>query len=338
MRRSPASPFVAALLTACTATQSQSPVDSASAVTELKNTFTEVETRRAKFEKSLPEYQQACDLTAGECRITVGEKRDQFLQNNGRSNCRQPDPELEARCITKEMIGREDLTLATEYYSAQVWCYDRLLECIQTQETQAASNSVVARASTRRKAIEESDVGMTERSRGSVAAEKIKYIRATLPPDAEGECNEVRTKDSCLEAAHGKEAAYLKEFDRSDDSYQRENAVKLLQSLSLAEVSCYKAELDCLLTRLPKYGETADSKPALEKNFAILEQRQKLIIKLGQAFAQPCLDEATETHQPEIIRSYLAYVREPVLFFRRQLHRAFLTMHQTQVDCLKRSP
>jgi hypothetical protein len=330
--------FCAVTISACSAAATSTRDGSQSSVAELRTTFTELDQRRVHYAKAPPEHQQACEVDVGDCRLTVNEKREKLIQNKGRVNCRMQDPDREARCIADEMLGREDLTLALEFYNADIWCHDQLLACIAKQETKAATDSVAARADQRRLSLEQSKEGIAERARGSFAAEKVKYIRATLPPDAEGDCEDVKTTDSCIESAREKESEYLKEFDKSESEYKFETAKRLLTNINQAEAACYKPEIDCLLARLPKYGETKDTTPSLEKNFALLEQRQRLYIKLGPAYAQHCLDEGTTVHQPEIIRSYLAYVREPVLFFRRQLHRAFLTMHQAQVDCLKSTP
>jgi hypothetical protein len=328
----------AVALSGCSAAATNTATGSTSSVTELKAAFNELDQRRAQFAKAPPEHQQACEIDVGDCRLTVNEKREKLIQNRGRVNCRTQDPEREARCIAEEMLGREDLTLALEFYNADIWCHDQLIACITKQASKAVTDSVTAQANKRRLDLEQSKDGIAERARGSFAAEKVKYIRATLPPEAEGDCEDVKTTDRCVESAREKESEYLKEFDKSESDYHFETAKRLLSNLNQAEAACYKPEIDCLLARLPKYGETKDTIPALEKNFALLEQRQRWFVKLGPEYAQHCIDEGTTAHQPEIIRSYLAYVREPVLFFRRQLHRAFLTMHQAQVDCLKSTP
>jgi hypothetical protein len=337
MRRALFISLLVSRLAACVPIAPEPESRSSASVAELKSTMAQCDELLARFKKATPEQQQACEVTAGDCQMLVNEKRNRFIQEQGRDDCRQPDADTEARCNVDKLLTYGDVTLATEYFKANLWCLEQLAQCIATREEQAESDSTAALATSRRNDIERSDTAVAELARVSLAEEKIKYIRATLPPDAETECSEAKPQSSCLEAAHEKESTYTKEFDKTEQEYQRPRAAKLYEEMTAAEATCYKPELDCLLSRLSKYGETAETRLVLENNFKVLEQRQRLVVKLGPESAQACLDKSTNAHQADIIQSYLAYVREPVLFFRRQLHRAFLTLHQAQVDCLKRS-
>jgi hypothetical protein len=323
------------LLSACVEAQTKTAAPSAATVESLKNKLTQRDEHLEQFKKASPEEQEACELRAGDCRLLVSEKRDKFLQNQSTVTCRQPDPDLEARCVTNELLTHGDLSLATDYYEAELWCLDKLLECLSARKEKAKDDAVVARAASRRTEVEQSDTGTAALARVSLADAKIKYVRATLPPDAEEACAEVKTKESCLETARKGETAYVEEFDKPEQTYQRARAAKRLDELTKAQAECYQPELDCLLSRLPRYGETAETRKLLEQNFKLLEQRQRLIVKLGEGAGQICIEQGTTANQPEIVRSYVAYVREPVLFFRMQLHRAFRTLHQAQIDCLK---
>jgi hypothetical protein len=46
------------------------------------------------------------------------------------------------------------------------------------------------------------------------------------------------------------------------------------------------------------------------------------------------VNDSRQEHQAGIVSAYVAYVREPVLYFRTQLDKAFLELHQAQVSCL----
>jgi hypothetical protein len=58
-------------------------------------------------------------------------------------------------------------------------------------------------------------------------------------------------------------------------------------------------------------------------------------LRAGDAAASRCESAAVAKHQGDIISAYKVYVRQPVLFFRNKLHKVFLKMHRSQVDCLR---
>lgn len=277
----------------------------------------------------------ACELKAGDCRMTVNEKREQFLRDQPNSSCRQPDPELETQCSIKALMKTGDVTLAVDYLSADLWCLGGLLKCLVQQQSQAEEDSVVQRTQLRRQDVESSAQGIAARARSSLAPAQIAYLRATLPPTAETECTAKQAEPGCREKAQQKIEAIKEEYLRGEKDYARDRAIARYEQASADEATCSGPELDCLKTVVNKYGETTETRRLLEKNLDLLKLRQALLEQVGVGLGTHCIDQGVSTHQPQIIQSYLAFVREPVLFFRMQLHRSFIAMHQSQIDCLK---
>jgi hypothetical protein len=155
-----------------------------------------------------------------------------------------------------------------------------------------------------------------------------------LPHDADGECQQVADDPNC-ETSISKHTADLEaEFEKAETEFNHKKAAELYDQLTRIEASCYEPELKCLAKSVSKYGETNESRRWLQRNFDSIDKRQRLIEKAGSGAAAPCIDSAVASHSAEIVQSYRAYVREPVLFFRTQLHRSFLAMHKDQIDCL----
>src|SRR5690606_2405443 len=101
---------------------------------------------------------------------------------------------------------------------------------------------------------------------------------------------------------------------------------------------CYEPEYSCLTARARKYGATAETTRALKRNIEIIKQRERLSMRVAEQTANQCKQEAVTQHQKSIVSAYKTYAKQPVLFFRRQLHRAFLKMHEEQVACLRGLP
>jgi hypothetical protein len=321
--------------TACLPQQAEQTRDSAQKLQELKSVLEQRDARFAEWSKAPPESREACELSAGDCKMQVSERREAFINAHGVAQCRNPDLDIEARCVADELLKRGAVGSAAEYFAADVWCLNQLLACLEARGERAKRDAESANIVARRKAIEESVQGKAQRARVGVVPEKIKYVRATLPPDAEGECNQLKPDEASQAAAERTRAEFEEELHKPDGKYDAARAAKLLDEATAKEAAVQLPELECLLGRLPRFGETPETRKWLDRNFELLEQRQRLVDQLGPPAAEQCQEDATTAHQAEIIRTYTAYVREPVLFFRMQLHRTFFAFHETQLRCLK---
>jgi hypothetical protein len=325
----------AALLTFAGCASSPPPAQGARDADQLKTLITQRDQANARWTAAAAPHRTTCELKAGDCRMTVNEKRELFLRDQSSADCRQPDLELEAQCTVKQLKGTLVPPLALDYLQADLWCFEKLLGCITELETQDKDASLDQRAALRRNEIETSAPGVAARARVSLAQAKIAYLRSTLPPAAETDCTDKQAPPSCLEPAQKKLAALDEEYRRSEKNYVRDRVMTRYEQATAEEAACFAEEFECLNAAVNKYGETTETRRWLEKNLVILKQRQELLEKIGSAIATPCIDQGIAKHQTQIVQSYVAFVREPVLFFRMQLHRTIFAMHQTQIACIK---
>lgn len=323
------------ILAACAATREAAPIRDPNAVKLFNEASAQRDKTRAQWEAAKPEERQYCETKAGDCKLQVTDERDELIASHSVPQCReQMDSDHEATCIADELVKRGTPEPATKYYKSDVWCLEKLARCLAKHQAELAEESRVARLTHRRNEIVTSPQGVAWHSRVAAASEKIKYIRATLPPDADGECQQENENVDCDVAMKQRNAELENELAKAEGEFDEKKATKLYEQLTKVEASCYEPELKCLAKTVSKYGETNESRRWLQRNFDLLDKRQRLIEKAGDNASTPCLESAVASHQADIIQSYRAYVREPVLFFRTQLHRSFFALHKSQIDCL----
>ena len=320
---------------ACASTEATTPVHNPEAAKQYSAAVVARDELKAKLAGATSEDRQFCETKAGDCRTQVIDKRDELLSSHRVPQCReQPNSESEARCVIETLTKQGTPEPATEYVKADIWCLEQITKCVAQHQQEVVADSRLALIKKRRSAIESGTQGVTWRSRVSAASEKIKYIRATLPPDADGECQQVSQNTDCEGSIKQASSELDSELAKPEGEFDQKKAAKVYEHLTKVQASCYEPELKCLNKSLSKYGETAETRRWLQKNLDLLDKRQRLIEKAGDAESTPCIDSGVASHQADIIQSYKAYIREPVLFFRTQLHRSFLAMHKSQIDCL----
>jgi hypothetical protein len=326
------------ILAACSTAQAVAPVHNPEADKQLNDAVAQRSKLRARWDGAKPDDQQFCETRAGDCRLQVSDQRDELISAHQVPVCRtQPDSDHEAICIADELAKLGTPEPATKYYKTDLWCLEKLTQCLTKHQEDLAENARLARITERRDHLTLSAQGVAWRSRVAAASEKIKYIRATLPPDADSECQQFSENAECDVSIKQRSAELDGELSKSDTEYDQKQAAKTYEQLTKVQASCYEPELKCLSKSVAKYGETNESRRWLQRNFDLLDKRQRLIEKAGDNAATPCLETSIASHQADIIQSYRAYVREPVLFFRTQLHRSFFAMHKSQIDCLGNS-
>ena len=157
------------------------------------------------------------------------------------------------------------------------------------------------------------------------------------PPSADALCQEYAQQDDCLAQVAPLEKQLQTYLQNDDGAYQQTEAVTLYRKAREHEASCYQPEFDCLDQKLGKYGATDRTRALLQRNFEVIEQRERLESTVSDAVVERCLLQGTSQHQDEVISDYQQYARQPVLFFRLKLHQAFLAVHEAQVQCLQQS-
>jgi hypothetical protein len=319
----------------CASTQSNAPVHNPDADKQYSEAVAARGELQSKWKGATAEDRQFCEARAGDCRMQVSDKRDEMLSAHRVPVCRErPNTDSEASCVIETLVKAGNTEPATEYLKSDIWCLEKLTQCLAKHQKDVAEDARLALIRQRRNAIESSAQGIAWRSRVTSASEKIKYIRATLPPDADSVCQQASENTACEGSIKGATEELDAELAKPEGQFDSKQANRVYENLTKTEASCYEPELKCLTKSLVKYGETAETRRWLQKNFDLLDKRQRLIEKKGDNESTPCLESGQASHQADIIQSYKAYVREPVLYFRTQLHRSFFAMHKSQIDCL----
>lgn len=324
-----------ALFSCAAAEQGAAPVRDPKAEQALRRITDKRTSLREKWDQASADDRQYCDLRVGECTMQVNETRHGLTTSHAVPECTEKGtPEQQADCIVAELVRQDIIEPVIKYYEADTWCLSLLNKCVIAHQSELKEKAKDSRIAKRRHELEVSKQGIAWHARVAAAAEKIKYIRATLPPDADGECAQVSDNPQCDTSIQEMESTLTSELEKSDEQYNAKTAQNLFESMTKAQASCYEPELKCLSNAVAKYGETPESRRWLQRNFDMLDKRQRLIEKAGDGAAAPCLESTIASHQADIVHSYLAYVKEPVLYFRTQLHRSFLALHKSQIDCL----
>ncbi len=327
--------YACVLVTACATTQAAPPARNPESIKQYSETVALRDNLRARWKEVKPEDRQFCELKAGDCALQVVDLRDELISSHQVPTCRaKANSDLEAKCVADELVKLGTPEPATRYFKGDLWCLKKLTQCVTQHQDATEKDARVALIRHRRNELEASPQGITWRSRVAATSEKIKYIRTTLPPVAEGECQQISQDSGCDSSIKQYEAELDGELSKSESDYDKKRAGSVYEHLTKVQSSCYEPELKCLSKSLSKYGETNESRRWLQRNFDLLDKRQRLIEKAGDGAATPCLESGVASHQAEIIQSYKAYVHEPVLYFRTQLHRSFVALHKSQIDCL----
>ncbi len=327
--------YACVLVTACATTQATTPAHNPQSLQQYSETVALRDKLRARWKEVKPEDRQFCELKAGDCTLQVVDLREELISSHQVPTCRaKGNANLEASCIADELLKLGTPEPVTRYFKGDLWCLKKLTQCVTEHQEAVEKDARVALIRHRRNELEASPQGITWRSRVAATSEKIKYIRTTLPPAAEGECQQIDEDSGCDSSIKQYTSEFDSELSKSETEYDKKRTAGVYEHLTKVQASCYEPELKCLSKSLSKYGETTESRRWLQRNFDLLDKRQRLIEKAGDGASTPCLESGVASHQTDIIHSYKAYVHEPVLYFRTQLHRSFLAMHKSQIDCL----
>jgi hypothetical protein len=295
--------------------------------------------RRDELEKQYRavavDMRTTCEARAGDCLLEVGDRRADFLDTHSVATCRsEANSDLEARCVARTLPALGKADAASDYFAFEGRCFEQLLKCTAGLETKAEDKARLARIRQRMQELQAS----TEATRLSDAIdskrEKVTYLRGTLPPAGEGICKEFSDISTCEAKAEAPYPQLEEMLGRDDAEYDKPAATKLYLRMLRDQSTCRDPEFKCLMGKLAQFGETNETRHWLDQNLAVLDQRQELVNLLSPEIAQGCLNDGVAKYQSRIIQGYKQYAREPVMFFRAQLHRAFLALHKDQVACL----
>lgn len=320
---------------ACGTAKPAEPVRDPAAEQRFADTMRQRDELEKRYGAVAADMRTTCEARAGDCLLEVADRRADFLDAHSVVSCKgEPNSELEARCVARELSALGQAAAAGEHFAFEGRCFEQLLKCTAGLEAAAQEKARVARIKLHMQQLQ----ATTEAARLSdaidAAREKITYLRGTLPPGAEGLCQDLSDVTACEAKAEAPFPELEAMLAKEDGAYDPEPAAALYAQMLRDQAACRSPEFKCLMAKLPSYGETNETRRWLDQNLVVIEQRQELVNQLGPDVAQSCLNDGVSRYQSRIIQGYKQYAREPVMFFRAQLHRAFLALHKDQVACL----
>lgn len=262
-----------------------------------------------------------------------GERRDALIQEHGLWHCRQRGTaQDEVKCIVDALTEQNQLAAAAEYYGFESWCTQKVLACTAELREKAEIAAKKARFYERRKFHETRPEALELWIDAEYAKEKLAYLRRTVPPRGKEMCQKLEPVAACQAELETQRAAFEAELNRDD--YDAERAARLYETAKQTEATCPETEFQCVVEGLGKYGALPETRKWLQKNLKVLERRQELLARLSPEVRVECLGDIATRHQRKIDDAYAIYVKQSVMFFRNKLERAYLAMHEAQVDCL----
>jgi len=275
---------------------------------------------------------ESCRSTAGDCLFQVADNRSRLVSRLRLNGCEDRDDfKDKSSCVIGQLESTGSSRELAECLSVENWCFSQLTSCTAEKADAASRATLEALVVTRRQELEAAAAAQAARSAVLAARARVEYLRATLPPDVAG-CAPDAERAACT--ARVEEAAKSLDESLRRDDYAAATAGASYVALQGMEEACVRPELECLSSLVRSYGVFPESRKWVERNLELLGKRQDLIARLGAGSSSGCVSGPQQAHQADIVSAYVAYVREPVLYFRTQLDKAFLSLHQEQVSCL----
>jgi hypothetical protein len=280
-----------------------------------------------------PAHRSECETTAGDCLLQVAEGRDKLVGAHRLNACEHfTDTDSRARCITDQLTERGHSSQAADYYALANWCLAKVVSCTVGRAEQARLAALEERFLARQRELQTSPESVNAQSSVELVHAKVEYLRSTLPPRAAEVCAPAPSAAACQERFQGATKA-LNERLRRDD-YDLKGAIAEYAAAKKIEAGCEEPELECLSAAVASYGVFPETRKWVDRNLALLTERQALASFVSPEAQNECLASPQQAHQSRIVEAYATYSRETVLFFRMQLDKAFLSMHEDQVRCL----
>jgi hypothetical protein len=277
---------------------------------------------------------EQCEFRVGDCKILVKEQREDLMTAEELSECRvMPDSSGVMRCVADGLVQRRKQGKLAAFYSSATSCIRTVLACTDELTKTAADGAATVRAGAREQELRAVPRGAAAMNAMAAAEDEVSYLRATLPPSQTTACEAGDTLEQCTRAANAAEDQFETELAKND--FDKDVALSLLERFAKARAACSEPQIACLQTTLESHGLYPEGKKWVAKNFEALERREELGASVAAGARARCINGASKEHQARIVGAYVAYSHEAVLFFRVQLDKAFLSMHESQLACLK---
>ncbi|HKO48955.1 MAG TPA: hypothetical protein VJV79_14590 [Polyangiaceae bacterium] len=274
-----------------------------------------------------------CQTTAGDCLISVAERREVLVGKHYLNACRDSDPEKQSPCIARELEKRGERADLASFYETENWCSRKLLECISAFVDNAEQMALRQRAVDRRAQVEAAPESTLADLGPEFAKEKLDFVRAILPPAGQAACAP-STPEDCEKKLTAPNAEYDAELEKAPAAYDAKHALALYAAVQRARAECGARELSCLQSQGPRYGASSESDKLLKQNLALIAQQQQIRTKADSDGAEQCLSAGVTQHSERIVSAYSTYAASPINYSLLRLQKAFIAMHQAQLWCL----
>jgi len=238
-------------------------------------------------------------------------------------------------CIIDQLQGPSQSKALGDYLALENWCFSQLADCTVAKADEARNATLEARYATRKQELEAATAVRSAKNAVQLTRARVEYLRSTLPPNITA-CEPAENAETCNAGVEASRHT-LDEALRRDD-YDAKAATSDYVALEKKADSCGRPELDCLGSALKAYGVVPESRKWIDRNLELLSKRQELLAQTSEATKTHCVAASQQQHQASIVSAYVAYAHEPVLFYRTQLDKSFLALHQAQVSCLAAGP
>jgi hypothetical protein len=303
---------------------------------ELDQAIVENDRLYAEVAQMAAEDYERCEMLAGDCRMEVSEQRDALLEGQVIFRCRGKDHRITMRCMRDELVERGKVEELAAYYSFDNFCVKKLLDCKVELDKDARVRAKQAEYERRKRELESSESGIAARATASATAEHAAYARLTCLPAVQAKCKDLPGVEECLDQVPAKVQLVEDELAKDED-YSPERALELYRAAKSAEAACAAIEFSCYgKASGPEHGETEATKRVMQQNYTLITRREKLAAMAPADAVDHCVNVSVKGHRENIVGAYVTYIQQPVMFFRNQMLKAFVAMHEAQVSCLER--
>ena len=236
----------------------------------------------AEFKAAPPDYRKRCEIQAGDCRLDVKDARDKVLHKHQMVECKATaDTDAEFACVAEKLEKRGETSQTSEYYKLDAWCLQRLVSCTAKLSDDARGDAKKALAASRREHIVSSRRVTVARSLVGFAEEKVAYLRAMLPPQADGVCPQSADFEKCRDNARAQSSRFDREIEKDEGSYSETEALSAYEASRSAEAACHEPAFKCLQAKLDTFGGTSETHAYMTQTLKSLERRSRLVAERG---------------------------------------------------------
>ena len=287
----------------------------------------------AQLAKAPPDILVYCQNHAGDCLISLAERREELVKKHYLNACRESDPEKLGPCVARELEKSGQNDALASLYETENWCSRKLLECMTDFSKDAERMAIRERTQDRRAQVEAAPESAAAQRAPEFAKESLAFVRSILPPKGQVECAP-STPEACEKRLTAPSADFEAELVKPPAAYDLKRTLIVYEALKRAEADCSTPELSCLLEQLQQYGGSAETDKLLKQNLDLLKQQQSIREGANPDAAEQCLSTGVTQHSDRIVSAYQAYAAAPANYALLRLQKAFIAMHQTQLWCL----